>query len=79
VTVKIVTKQARGALTIPIAAVKQDGEGRDVVRVIDLEQGGKTRDVPVKTGMTEGSYIEITSGLQADDVVVVELNQNGTQ
>ena len=79
VTVKVVTKQSKSALTIPIAAVKQNGEGQDVVRVIDLTRGGKTTDVPVKTGMTEGSYIEIVSGLKADDVVVVELNQNGTQ
>lgn len=79
VTVKVITKQAKGALTVPIAAVIQDGQGRDVIRVIDLERGGKTREVPVKTGMTEGSYIEIVSGLKVDDVVVIELNQSGTQ
>lgn len=79
VTVKVITKQAKGALTVPIAAVIQDGQGRDVIRVIDLERGGRTRTVRVETGMTEGSYIEIVSGLKADDVVVIELNQSGTQ
>jgi len=78
VTVKVVTKEALGALTVPIAAVKQNGSGDDVVRLIDLNRGGRTREVKVKTGLTEGSYIQIESGLKASDVVVVELNQSGS-
>ena len=34
-------------LTVPIAAVKQNGQGQDVVRVIDLDDGGKVTEVPV--------------------------------
>ena len=60
---------------MPIAAVKQNGPGEDVVRVIDLEDGGKITEVPVTTGLTEGAYIEITSGLEGDEVVIVEVDQ----
>jgi hypothetical protein len=34
------------------------------------------REVRVTTGLTEGSYIEIKSGLRQRDVVVVQLDQN---
>ena len=75
VTIKVVLQERLGALTVPIAAVKQNGQGDDVVRVIDLAHGGRIREVRVKTGLSEGSYIEIQSGLRADQVVVVEVDQ----
>lgn len=75
VTIKVVLQERLRALTVPIAAVKQNGEGKDVVRVIDLERGGQIREVRVKTGLSEGSYIEIRSGLRASQVVVVEVDQ----
>ena len=74
VTVNVVVQERVGALTVPIAAVKQNGSGVDVVRIIDLDTG-KTREVEVETGLSEGSYIEIKKGLAAADVVVVELDQ----
>jgi hypothetical protein len=77
VTVKVVTQERLGALTVPIAAVKQNGDGKDVVRVIDLAHGGKIREVRVVTGLTEGSYIEVKSGVKPRDVVVVQLEQSG--
>jgi hypothetical protein len=77
VTVKVVTQERLGALTVPIAAVKQNGDGKDVVRVIDLSTG-TTREVAVTTGLTEGSYIEVKSGLKAKDVVVVQIDKNSS-
>ena len=62
-------------LTVPIAAVKQNGSGDDVVRVIDLAHGGRITEVAVKTGLSEGSYIEIESGLKGNEVVIVEVDQ----
>lgn len=62
---------------MPIAAVKQNGDGKDVVRVIDLSTG-TTREVAVTTGLTEGSYIEVKSGLKAKDVVVVQIDKNSS-
>jgi hypothetical protein len=75
VTIKVVLQEKLGALTVPIAAVKQNGQGEDVVSVIDIANGRKIREVKVKTGLSEGSYIEIQSGLTANQVVVVEVDQ----
>ncbi len=58
-------------LAVPVAAVKQNGSGVDVVRVIDLSRGGRVVEVPVKTGLTEGSYIQIKSGLRRSDQLVI--------
>jgi hypothetical protein len=68
-----VTLQAKpNVLAVPIAAVEQNGTGQDVVRVIDLDHGGHVTDVPVQTGLSDSSYIEIDSGLQEGQVVIVE-------
>ncbi len=76
VSITVVTQQESDALTVPIAAVKQNGSGQDVVRVVDLEHGGRITEVPVTTGLTEGSYIQIRSGLHAGQTVVVEVDQS---
>jgi hypothetical protein len=75
VSISVVDQQIDNALTVPIAAVKQNGAGQDVVRVMDLHQG-QIHEVPVTTGLTEGSYIQITKGLQEGDTVVVEVDQS---
>jgi Calx-beta domain-containing protein len=75
VTIKVVLQEHLNALTVPIAAVKQNGAGQDVVRVIDLAHGGRITERRVKTGLSEGSFIEIESGLKGNEVVVVELDQ----
>jgi hypothetical protein len=76
VSITVVTEQKSNALTVPIAAVKQNGSGQDVVRVVQLAHGGRIVEVPVVTGLTEGSYIEITRGLHAGQTVVVQVDQN---
>jgi len=76
VTIDVVLEDKPGVLTVPIAAVKQNGSGRDVVRIIDLEHGGRIEERVVKTGLAEGSYIEIKSGLKGNEVVVVEVDQS---
>lgn len=73
VTIEVVLEERVDAVTVPIAAVKQDGQGRDVVRVLDLEDGGSVREVPVRTGIAEGSYLEVVEGLEGGEVVVVEV------
>ena len=45
------------------------------MRVIDLAHGGRITERRVKTGLSEGSFIEIESGLKGNEVVVVELDQ----
>jgi len=75
VSIDVVDQQRTNVLTVPIAAVKQNGSGQDVVRVIDLSKGGHVTEVQVKTGLTEGSYIEVMSGLKGDETVIVEVDQ----
>ena len=75
VTIKVIDQQETNVITVPIAAVKQNGSGQDVVRVIDLSNRGKVTEVPVETGLTEGSYIEIKKGLKGDETVIVEVDQ----
>jgi hypothetical protein len=72
VTIKVTVQAANNVLTVPIAAVKQNGLGQDVVRVIDLSQRGHVTEVPVRTGLADSSYMEIDNGLSEGQVVIVE-------
>jgi multidrug efflux pump subunit AcrA (membrane-fusion protein) len=74
VSIDVVVQQKANVLTVPIAAVKQNGAGQDVVRVINISTGHVT-EVPVKTGLSVDSYIEIESGLRGNEVVIVETDQ----
>jgi hypothetical protein len=74
VSITVVDQQIDNALTVPIAAVSQNGTGRDVVRTVSLTQGGRVTAVPVTTGLTEGSYIQITGGLRLGQLVIVQVN-----
>ena len=61
--------QARGdttALLIPEQALMQQGEERFVYTVVD----GKAKRVVVETGVRVPGMVEVTSGLQAGDVVI---------
>jgi Putative peptidoglycan binding domain/Calx-beta domain len=74
VSITVVDQQINDALTVPIAAVSQNGSGQDVVRTVSLAQGGRVTPVPVTTGLTEGSYIQITGGLRLGQLVIVQVN-----
>lgn len=76
VSITVVTEQKSDVPTVPIAAVKQNGTGQDVVRVVELAHGGRIVEVPVTTGLTEGSYIEIKRGLSVGQTVVVEVDSS---
>ncbi|HLX88986.1 MAG TPA: Calx-beta domain-containing protein, partial [Acidimicrobiales bacterium] len=75
VSIDVVIQNETNVLTVPIAAVKQNGLGQDVVRVIDLAHGGRVTEAPVTTGLSDSSYIEVKSGLTAGQVVIVETDQ----
>jgi multidrug efflux pump subunit AcrA (membrane-fusion protein) len=74
VSINVIDQQVNDALTVPIAAVKQNGSGVDVVRVVSLSTGRVT-EVPVTTGLTEGSYIQIKGGLHVGQLVIAEVNR----
>jgi hypothetical protein len=73
VSITVVTQQVENGLTVPISAVKQNGTGQDVVRVIDLSTG-KITTVKVQTGITQGSYIQVTRGLHRGQVVIAQVD-----
>jgi multidrug efflux pump subunit AcrA (membrane-fusion protein) len=74
VSINVVDQQVDDALTVPIAAVKQNGVGADVVRVLD-RKSGKVSEVHVVTGLSEGSYIQVTNGVYAGETVIDEVDQ----
>jgi multidrug efflux pump subunit AcrA (membrane-fusion protein) len=75
VSINVVDQQVNNAITVPIAAVKQNGVGTDVVRVYNRKTGQVT-EVPVTTGLTEGSYIQVDKGLHVGETVIVEVDQS---
>ncbi len=75
VSITVVNQQVVGAITVPISAVKQDGVGKDVVRVLNRRTGVVT-EVRVTTGLSEGSYIQVTGGaLRVGQTVISEVDQ----
>lgn len=55
------------ALAVPVTAVANDANGSFVFLVGD---GDQTARMPVKTGLNDSGWVEITDGLVADSVVV---------
>jgi len=54
------------ALSIPAAAIQGAGDSAHVMIVKE----GRVADVPVKTGINNGAYVEITSGVSSESLVV---------
>jgi hypothetical protein len=74
VSITVVDQQVNNALTVPVAAVEQNGVGADVVRVFNRKTHNVT-PVRVTTGLTEGSYIQVMNGVHAGQIVIVEVDQ----
>lgn len=70
VNIDVTLDQRLDVITVPVASVLQDGAGNDVVRVV-LDDG-TTRQVEVQVGLSEGAFVEIESGLDGDELVLVE-------
>src|SRR5690606_31995526 len=58
--------EEKTALALPLSAVATDRNG-SVARRID---NGVVRQVEIETGIQDGAFIEVVSGLQAGDIVV---------
>ena len=54
VSITVVNQEVDNALTVPISAVKQNGSGANVVRVINLNQGGRVTEVTVTDRVDRG-------------------------
>ena len=70
VNVDVTREEKVDVITVPVAAVLQDGQGNDVVRVVLVD--GSTTQVQIETGLSEGAYVEVTEGLTGDELVLVE-------
>jgi len=72
VTIEVTLDERVDALVVPRAAVSRDGTGKDIVRVVDPETGIVT-PTEIVTGLQDGSFTEIVSGLTGGEVVIVDV------
>lgn len=71
VTAQVVLEEHRHVLAVPPAALVTTGP----VKSLFVAEQGRARQVPVKTGLDDGLWVEITDGLQDNmDVIVVGKN-----
>lgn len=69
VKVTAIIQEVKNAVAVPVAAVVTDATGKPEVRVQDAR--GKIKSVPVVTGLTDGAYTEIESGLSGGETVIL--------
>jgi macrolide-specific efflux system membrane fusion protein len=69
-----VLKSAKNVLTLPVSAVHKQQKQTSVTLLLS---DGTTKEHPVQLGVSNRIQVEIISGLQENDVVVI--NQNQTQ
>ncbi|HTV09647.1 MAG TPA: efflux RND transporter periplasmic adaptor subunit [Candidatus Aquilonibacter sp.] len=69
---EIVLEEHKNVLTVPEQAVLYDKDRKASVWVPDPHGKDGHRVVSVKTGLSNGSRIEITSGLKAGDTVILQ-------
>lgn len=72
---RMVVEPETAALTVPLAAVRMDAEGRPRVvrRPAAAPQAGPGEDVPIQSGPTLADRVVVRQGLAAGDVVWVPL------
>jgi HlyD family secretion protein len=69
---EIVLEEHKNVLTVPEQAVLYDKDRNATVWVPDAHGKDGHRIVPIKVGLSNGSRIEITSGLKSGDAVVLQ-------
>lgn len=65
---RIPLERADAALAVPLAAVLARRDGQVVLRLHD----GAVQDVPVTLGLTDGTRVQILTGLTAGDIIVAD-------
>lgn len=74
--VNIIINEAKGVLTIPASAIK-DEQGKTTVQVLGAD--GKATTVPVQVGINNRVTAEIKSGLNAGDKVIIGESRGDTK
>ncbi|MBS1264573.1 MAG: Chromosome partition protein Smc [Acidimicrobiaceae bacterium] len=73
VTIDVVVAESVDAVVVPIAAVLSDG-GDHRIRVVT--PAGVIERRSVQTGMLDGAYVEIVSGLSVGEYVILEIDRS---
>ena len=73
----IVIDKVENVIVVPVASVQQQAGSKYVVVV---NSDGTTKNVPVETGLSNGNYVEIKSGLSGGETIqmVVASSTNST-
>ncbi len=65
-----VSQGVRTSLAVPEAAVQYEGDSAYVFRIAPGERGSVAQRVEVETGVVEGGFVEVLSGVSAGDRLV---------
>ena len=65
----MVTGERRSVPALPVAFVGRDSDGRFAWRV---GRDARLERVALETGLSDGHYIEVVSGLREGDIVAME-------
>ena len=71
---EIIIGSAENVLLIPVTSVSTTGRGSVVLKVL----GSKAVPTPVKTGISDSYYLEVTEGLKEGDKIIVNNYQLNT-
>jgi HlyD family secretion protein len=69
---EILLDEHHNVLTVPEQAVKYDKDRNATIEVPDQTQPNGRRTVSVKTGLSDGTKIELLSGLKENDQVILQ-------
>ena len=69
---EILLDEHKNVLTVPEQAVKYDKDRNATVEVPDPTQKDGRRTVPIKAGLSDGTKIEVVSGLKQNDPVILQ-------
>jgi len=69
----VVVEESLDAVVVPIAAVLSDG-GQETVRVVTPD--GVIERRSIETGMLDGAYVEVVSGVVAGEYVILEIDRS---
>jgi HlyD family secretion protein len=69
---EILLDEHKNVLTVPEQAVKYDKDRNATIEIPDPKQSSGRRTVAVKTGLSDGTKIEIVSGLKENDPVILQ-------
>ena len=72
VDVEIIVESVEDVIRVPVTAIFSDGDQSYAVLVDDQ---GRAEPVPVELGLSDGLQIEVVSGLEADDRILVNSYQ----